>query len=131
MATESMEYSGPAFRAVSAFAEAIRSTPEWEEWEAARAAARADQSLRQLANRHRELAAEVNKDPMMGARRDVRADLERLRNELRGHPANVRQQAAVEGLTGLFMSLNDALAEDLGVDFVALARPPRGVGCCG
>ncbi len=131
METESIEHTGAAFKAASTFADAIRTTPEWEEWEAARASAKSDESLQQLANRHRELAAQANRDPMMGARREVRAELERLRNDLQSHPATVRQQAAIEGLTGLLMSLNDALTDELGVDFVALARPPRGAGCCG
>lgn len=131
MTTDRIEYSGAAFRAASSFADAIRTTPEWEEWEAARAAAKSDASLQQLVNHYRELAARANRDPVMGARREVRAEVERLRNDLQGHPATVRQQAAIEGLTGLFMSLNDALTDELGVDFVALARPARGAGCCG
>jgi len=126
------QHSGAAFRAAEAFADAIRSMPEWEEWESARAAVRTDPSFQALSARHRTFLEQARRASTAGrAVPGADAELEHLRAELAQHPAAMRQQAAVLGLIGLFRTLNGTLGEALGLDFAQLAAPPRAGGCCG
>jgi hypothetical protein len=132
MTMSTTQHRGAAFRAAEAFVDAIRSMPEWEEWESARAAVRTDPSFQALSARHRTFLEQARRAsaagrPVPGAD----SELERLRGELQRHPAAQRQQAAVLGLIGLCRALNGTLSDALGLDFAELAAPPRTGGCCG
>lgn len=132
MPVATTQHSGAAFRAAEAFAEAIHSTPEWEEWESARSEVRTDIGFQALAAKHRALAENVRRATGAGhGVTGVSAELDALRAQLQQHPAALRQQAALLALIGLLRTLNSALSHTLGIDFVQLASPPRGGGCCG
>jgi hypothetical protein len=131
MTVSTASHTGAAFRAAAAFAEAIHGTPEWEEWERARAAAKADTELQRLVAHRRELLDQTYRVSEGVASGAVSAEEERVRMHIMQHPASLRQQAAVTALVELLRSLNVALSGALGVDFAQLATPPRAGGCCG
>jgi len=66
MTASTTHHSGAAFRAADVFADAIRSMPEWEEWESARAAVRADASFQELSARHRTLLEQARRASATG-----------------------------------------------------------------
>jgi len=131
MTVSTMSDKGAAVRAAEAFAEAIHGTPEWEEWESARAAARADTELQRLVAHRRALLNQPSRASDSAASGAGSAEEERVRMQIVQHAASLRQQAAVTALIELLRNLNVALSGALGVDFAQLATPPRAGGCCG
>lgn len=131
MTASTTHHASAAFQAAETFAEAIRTMPECEEWDSARAAARTDPGLQRLLAARRDLLNQTyraSRDPLA---RPFAAEEERIRTQIVQHPASLRQQAAVTALVQLLRTLNVALSGSLGVDFAQLASPPRGGGCCG
>lgn len=131
MTASTIHHACAAFQAAETFAEAIRTMPEWEEWDSARAAARTDPGLQRLLAARRDLLNQTyraSRDPLA---RPFAAEEERIRTQIVRHPASLRQQAAVTALVQLLRTLNVALSGSLGVDFAQLASPPRRGGCCG
>lgn len=135
MTVETTLQSGAAFRAAEQLAEAIRTMPEWEEWESARAAVRTDAGFQSLAAQHRDMVAGgSSEDGAAEAEVRLRAGLEALRREMEQHPVMLRQQEAVYGLLGLLRGVNQTLSEALGIDFARSAAPREAncsSGCCG
>lgn len=130
MTVPTTHHSGTAFRAAEAFAEAIRTMPEWEEWESARAEARTHPELQRLSARRRTLLDQAH--GASGSRVAAgEAELEQVRRQIVEHPASLRQQAAVRDVIELLRALNVTLSGALGLDFVQFAAPPRTGGCCG
>ena len=124
-------HNGVAFRAAEMLADAIRSAPEWEEWEGARAAARTDAGFQALTAHHRALVARLRREPPPAGHTGMDRELARVREQLLQHPAAVRQQAAVREVITLLRNVNRSLSDALGLEFAELAAAPRGGGCCG
>jgi cell fate (sporulation/competence/biofilm development) regulator YlbF (YheA/YmcA/DUF963 family) len=131
MTAATRAHDGVAFRATEALAEAIRCSPEWEEWEGARAAARADASFQLLTTQHHAVLDQARREERKGVRAGAQDDLARVRQRLFEHPAAVRRQEAVRDAVSLLRSVNRTLSEALGLEFAELAAPPRSGGCCG
>lgn len=131
MTASTFHHAGAAFQAAETFAEAIRTMPEWEEWDSARAAARTDPELQRLLARRRDLLNQAFRASGGLSAGPQDPEEERVRMQIMRHPASLRQQAAVTTLVELLRTLNVALSGSLGFDFALLASPPRGGGCCG
>lgn len=123
---------GAVFQAADRLVEAIQHTPEWEEWQNARAAFDQNAEARTLNTRLQDLSARwqrarVSGRGLAGAEATELADLQ---TRLQQHPLFVRQQDAGRQLVTLFQQTNDLLSSMLEVDFAANAVR-RGGGCCG
>jgi cell fate (sporulation/competence/biofilm development) regulator YlbF (YheA/YmcA/DUF963 family) len=120
------------FRAADGLVEALQHTPEWEEWESARAAFDRDDEATKLRARVQDLSvrwqrARASGHGLAGAEATELADLQ---ERLQVHTLFVRQQEAGRQLVALFQQTNDLVTSMLGVDFAANAVR-RGGGCCG
>ncbi len=132
MNDENWTGDGNILRAATALAGALQASPQFEEFQSARAAFESDPKLKQLLSRLRQLSASwrtaraagrglVGKDAM---------DLAELQSSLQAHPLFVRQQDAIRSLVAMFQQVNHAVSDELGLDFAANAAP-QGGGCCG
>jgi len=123
---------GAVFHAADALAQAIQQTPQWEEWENARAAFDRDDDVKRLRARlervaSRWRAAQAAGKGLIG--QEAR-ELAEAQEALQGHALFVRQQEAGRQLVVLFQQTNELISSMLGIDFAANALP-RGGGCCG
>ncbi len=117
--------------ALAAFAEAIRATETWQEWNSAQRALEADAALMQFLARYEELFAAMRdaKEQGGGLSGEQMAELAQVREGILSHPLYVRREDASEQLERLFQGMNVLLSKSLGVDFATTAAP---VGrCCG
>ena len=125
--------TAPLAASCGAFAQALMSTPEYEAWRAARADRERDADVAGLRADLRRLGVELR---LAQERRDPEATsltqrYAAVQSDLQTHPAAVRQQEAARALIEMLRLANTLLRGALGVDFAAMAAPPKGGGCCG
>ncbi|NMC68571.1 MAG: YlbF family regulator [Myxococcales bacterium] len=125
MTRKTDESESSHFEAAAALARAIQEEPRWAEWSEATDAADADPELTGLADRYRELAVLVH------AGRGDKAELDKVADRIRRHPAYRRQESAEAAMVDLLREVNVTLSEQLGLDFASAAVPRKSGGCCG
>jgi cell fate (sporulation/competence/biofilm development) regulator YlbF (YheA/YmcA/DUF963 family) len=123
---------GAVFQAADGLVEALQHTPEWEEWENAKAAFDRDEELKKLRQRLEELTGRWRQAQGMGKglTGGEATELAGLQEKLHTHALFQRQQDAGRQLVALFQQANDLISNLLGIDFAANAVR-RGGGCCG
>jgi len=114
------------------FAQALVNMPEYEEWQAARAARTSEAELADLSAELKQVnvdwrLAKAKEDPGAAALEQRSVELQARVQE---HPASLRQQAAALALIEMLREVNQLVSASLGVDFAATAAPRQG-GCCG
>lgn len=132
MAQARAQIDGAVFQAADTLVEALRHTPQWEEWEHAKAAFDRDDRMRAWRRRLEELAARWRQAQRAGRglTGQEASELARLQEQLQRAPLFVRQQEAAKQLIALLQQTNDLITSLLGIDFAANAVR-RGGGCCG
>lgn len=123
---------GAVFEAADRLVEALQHTPEWEEWENARAAFDRDEEMQKLRARLQELGTRWQRarSSGRGLAGPEAMELTALQEKLQSHALFERQQDAGRQLIALFQRTNDLISSMLGIDFAANAAR-RGGGCCG
>ncbi len=118
--------------AVENLRRAIQLSPEWRDLETARMVMESDQELAASLARYRALSARWREVRAQGRALAAAEALElaEVQEKIRQHPLTQRQQQALAALISLLQRINQALSQDLGFDFAAVAAP-RGGGCCG
>ncbi len=119
-------------RAAQTLADAIKSSPEWQEWQEATTAFENDATAAEWMRRYHELAdrwrqAQAQGRGLLG---QEAAELAEIQNRIQRHELFIRQQEAGRALLALFQRTNDLISSHLGLDFAANAAS-RGGGCCG
>ncbi len=132
MSKETRLAENAVFEAARALGSALQASPQWEEFQSARAAFDSDSELRTLIARHRQLSASwrIAKASGRGLMGEDAGNLAQMQAAIQTHPLFVRQQAAIKSLMAMFQQANQAISAELELDFAANAAP-RGGGCCG
>lgn len=118
--------------AAEVLAQALQDTPEWRQWQSAKAALESDTELGQLMAHYRELACHWRRAQARGGGLISKEAMElaEVQEKIQQQELFVRQQEAGGALVALFQRANDAISTKLGIDFAADAVPRSG-GCCG
>lgn len=114
---------GAVWQAIDRLVEALRHTPEWEEWEQAKAAFDQDADVTTLRAQLQDLGVRWRRGRgggrgLAGCEATEPVDLQET---LRAHPLFVRQQSAGRQLVVLLRDTNGVMTSMLGIDFAANA----------
>ena len=119
-------------QAVVALANAIQQSPVWKAFEESNHRFDTDPDLQRLMDHYRELSEKALKARSQGEHLSSfdMADIQKTQEAMKNDEAFMRRQAAYGDLVIAFRAVNQALSEQLGLDFASMAAPPGG-SCCG
>lgn len=125
--------STPWEQAASVFAEALRRTRDWQEWEAARVALEANGEVARLLEQHRTLTIRWQQARSRGHALygEDATRLAEVAAKLEHNAAFLRYRDASQRLLEGLRATNEALTSLLGIDLAASAACRAGGGCCG
>lgn len=113
-------------------ASAILKEPRWKAWSSAKEAVNGDPELQELLVHYRTLSEKMKKAGRRGEGLDGKDTLELadVTNRIKYHSLHRKEMASLEAMIALLREVNEAISDQLGVDFASNASPPRG-SCCG
>ncbi|MBI2839315.1 MAG: hypothetical protein HYX75_13445 [Acidobacteria bacterium] len=119
-------------RLVDEFVARIMTLQTWNEWVEANDKFERDGTLQGLLQRHEQIASRfrVARAAGRGLSGVLTSELVRVEEKVRGNENFRRREESFEVLARVMRQINQMLSPRLGLDFAALAAPPRG-GCCG
>ncbi|ODU25226.1 MAG: hypothetical protein ABS95_00415 [Verrucomicrobia bacterium SCN 57-15] len=123
---------GEVLEAAATLAKAIRAAAEWQALERAQAAFQRDAVLQQKLARHDELskARQLARESGQNWAGREMVELIALQDQIQRHERYVQRQEAGQALVELLQNINQAISDNLGLDFASNAALRRG-GCCG
>lgn len=114
--------------AVHLLASAILNEPRWKAWSRAREAVFGDSELQRLFGRYRSLSGKLQQGENLDGQETL--ELADVTNRIKYHALHRKELSSLQAMIALLREVNEALSDQLGIDFAANASPPRG-SCCG